>query len=194
MYRVRVVGTGWTGGPSLNTFYFTSGSYDAAGALDVATHVRAVWDSNLKNIFPTKMTHNVQSEVDQIDPANGDVVNTFSITAPAGVVGVAVNALAPTEAAALLRLTTGLFLSGRRLRGRVFLSPISSDRVDGNGELTSAARAYTDAFFSVLSGALTSGDAWVVWHRPVGGSGGQAAAITGAVTNVKLASLRSRRD
>ena len=126
MYRVRVTGTGWTGGPSLNTFYFTSGSYDAAGALSVVGHVRSVWAATIANLFPSGDTYQVLGDVDVVDPANGNVTDTFSVAPPAVVPGSAVNTLAPIVAAALLQETTGLFLSGRRLRGRAFFSPISS--------------------------------------------------------------------
>lgn len=194
MYRVRIVGTGWSGGPSLNTLYFTAGSYSAEGALAVCTYVRAQWHATLTNNVPSFVTQNVSGEVDQIDPSSGEIMNTFSTEPTAGMPGTGTNHSAPIVTAILLRLNTSLFISGRRLRGRMFLSPVDNERVALDGTVTTAAVDYAQAFFPALRDALPTGTAWVVWHRPVGGTGGTAAAVEGVACNRTFAELRSRRD
>lgn len=194
MYRVRIVGTGWSGGPSLNTLYFTSDSSSAADALAVAGHVRAQWYETISYLVPNSVTQNVQGDIDVVDPATGDITDTFSTTPTAGMVGRGGANSAPIVAAGVLRLSTALFLAGRRLRGRAFLSPLASDKVDTDGTMTTAARGYGDAFGPALMSALTSGQAWVVWHRPKAGTGGVASAVVTATLNDKIGELRSRRD
>ena len=194
MYRIRIVGTGWTGGPSLNTLYFTSDSSSAADALAIAGHVRASWYETISYMVPSFVTQNVQGDVDVLDPATGDITDTFSTTPTAGMVGRGGANSAPIVAAAVLRLTTALFIAGRRLRGRAFLSPLSADKVEADGTMTVVGRSYGDAFGTALLASLTSGQAWVVWHRPKAGSGGVASAVVTAVTNDKIGELRSRRD
>jgi hypothetical protein len=194
MYRVRIVGTGWSGGPSLNTLYFTSGSYTAAGALDVVTHVRAAWESQLSHLVAGFVTQNISGDVDVIDPATGDITNTLTVAPPAGLPGSGSAGGAPIVAAAVLRITTGLFLSGRRLRGRAFISPLAANAIEADGTMTSTALAQGNGFYGVLTAALTAGDAWVVWHRPVGGAGGVAGEVATATLNDKIGELRSRRD
>lgn len=194
MYRVRIVGSGWAGGPSLNTLYFTSGGYSAAGALDIVTHVRTVWYETLEYLYPPGFSHQISGEVDQLDPATGDIVNTYSVTPPTVMAGRGGAEVAPIVAAAVIRLTTALFLAGRRLRGRMFISPISQDKVGADGSMTTVAINLGNDFVSGLGPALTAGDAWVIWHRPVSGAGGVASQVTGGGMNDVIGELRSRRD
>jgi hypothetical protein len=194
MYRVRIASSGWAGGPGLNTLYFSSAAYAGSEAAAVAAAVRASWVSSLNSMYPSGVNIQVQGEVDDIDETTGHIRDTFSFTPPSVVAGAGSVSSEAIVAAAVVKLTTGAFIAGRRLRGRMFLSPLAADRVNGDGALTSGAVAYGAAFYTSLAAGLPSPVDQVVWHRPVGGSGGSFAAVTSMATNAKIGMLSSRRD
>lgn len=194
MFRVRIAGTGWSGGPGLTTLYFTSGTYDATSALDVVGAVHSAWNDTFGFVHPISVFHQISGDVDVLDPATGQVTDTVSVTAPGAMQGQSGSAYAPIASAMLVRLSTNLFIAGRRLRGRIFLSPLGINRVQDDGTLTVVGQSYAPGFKTALEAGLESGTAWVVWHRPVGGAGGTAAQITACSASDTLAVLTSRRD
>src|SRR4029453_11488130 len=92
----------------------------------------------------------------------------------------------------VMRLETGVFVAGRRLRGRSFLVPMAGSIQDTNG--TVAATPLGTLNTAAAAAVTASGTSWLVWHRPVGGSGGSVSPVTSAGIPDKIAVLRSRRD
>lgn len=194
MLRVRVALQGWTGGPGLSTAYFLPTTEDAASALDAVTCVRAAF-SACNQLFPDNFSAQVSGDVDQLDEATGQVTSTFSVTAPAIVTGAGGTGGIQSPAVAMnVRFSTNAFIGGRRLRGRSFLSPLVKSVDDTDGTPTAAAIGWAAAYGNTLQANAGVAGGNVIWHRPTGGAGGQAASVAAVSVPDKFAILRSRRD
>lgn len=194
MLRVRATTQGWEGGPGLHTAYFDPATEDAASALDAVTCVHSSL-SYANNLFPSSWTAQVSGDVDVINPGTGTITNTISVTAPGLVSGAGgTGGLLPPATALNVRLSTAAFIAGRRLRGRVFLSPMTITAMDGAGTPTAAAIAYGMGYGGILKDNAGVAGPGVVWHRPVGGAGGECEPIASVTVPDKFAVLRSRRD
>lgn len=195
IFRVRCAFSGWpSGGPGVSTHFFndTTGMGSAQAQL-AADRVR---DSMIscRNLFTGAFAWSVSSQVDKLDAANGNVVETLGVTGSGGVGGSG-SGWAPTPIALMVRFETSLFLAGKRVRGRTFLSPLDVSMMEGDGTPSAAAVALGNTFAdSMEAGGLTTTN-HVIWHRPSpGGTDGEFAAVTGHVVPNKYAVLRSRRD
>lgn len=194
MLRVRVAGSGWTGGPGLNTFYFLySGTPDATDVQDVYDRVRGFFDG-IKAIFENDTTFTPSAAVDELDPATGSLIGTFTVGTPGtAITGTGTDGLAGTATMAVLSLGTNTFISGRRVQGRAFLGPLNKGAIV-NGAFSTSAQTIVDGVAPDLNDTGGGDGVNCVWHRPVGGTGGSAAPITGYLTRAKVGILRSRRD
>lgn len=208
MMRVRAASSGWSGGPGLNTFYFNNGHEggasepaDADAALCV-TRVQAAMTA-IQGVFPTSWHCVVSPQVDVLDCANGDLVNSLSEDAPELIEGTNGAGYGPTAVMLLARLNTGVFSDGNRIQGRVFLGPTAADS-DASGTPGTALTAAGAAFIEAIQDAGVSGvPQLVVWRRPRAARGGEhplaardgrTADVTSVVVPDKFAILRSRRD
>lgn len=194
MFRVRIALTGWTGGPGLSTLYFTNGAGTLAAAQALVDGVHDWWAAHVNSFYASNVDLQIQGDVDEIDEATGNVTNTFSATAPAVINGGGASGMAPPEVMALLHLRTGTFIAGRRVAGRMFIGPIAQGSITSAGELDSGGVANLTAQLGYCVASVPAGNVWEVWHRPVGGAGGSAHAITATSGTSKLAVLTSRRD
>lgn len=196
LYRVRAVTSGWSGAPGLGTFYFgtseLSGSADTAGAQLCVDRVHAAYDDS-KGLYPNTWTCQVQSEVDVITVESGAITDTLAPDAPAVVTGTSGATFGPTPVMLLMRLTTATFIAGRRLRGRAFIGPLSNAQTGGPAP-ESSGRTLVQAMGDALLDVGTGGPRLNVWHRPVGGAGGQAGDVITAIPGIAFSVLRSRRD
>jgi len=194
MLRVRTTFDGWPGGPGLQTFYFTLGSEDAAGALACVNAVHTLWSTYGPGLYPDQVSILVQPNVDLINAADGALTNTFVVAAPAVISGGDGAGYISPALAVLLRLETNNFVSGRRVRGRIFLSPIAAlhQTADGTPDVTALGAPIT-AITDLMADIAASGSL-VVWHRPKAGAGGLSCPVVTASTWAKFAVLRSRRD
>jgi hypothetical protein len=194
MMRVRTVFSGWDGGPGLSTFYFTNTSENSTAAGIVVGRVHQFW-ADLVPVFAVGTAIDVDRNVDVLNPASGEVTNTLSVGAQSQVVGTgSSNAQAPASVAILMQLGTAEWVAGRRIRGRVFISPITSNAVSTTGKLASAMLGVLTPAASGLLASLPTENALCVWHRPKNGAGGSAVPVTTVNYPDKLAVLRSRRD
>lgn len=194
MLRVRTAINGWSGGPGLTTSYFVTPLQDAAAALRCVGYVRSALLASRAFITPTGVSFSPSGDVDVIDSATGNITDTLSVAGGAVIVGTDGASQAPPAIAGLLVLKTATFIAGRRVKGRVFVSPLSAASVASDGLLTNAAQSNLAGRFAAMAAALDAGDSWVVWHRPKLGVGGQACIITATSSPFKLAVLTSRRD
>lgn len=194
MLRVRMTLTGWTGGPGLSTFYFGTPLEDTAAATRCIGYVQACVGAQWKHVWPTGVTAQVLGDVDVLTAGSGAITETLSVTPPEPQVGSGSGEYAPIATALLARLTTAVFIAGRRLRGRIFFCPVADNMVQADGTPAATAIGFINAGGAGLLEDLDEGDSWVVWHRPKSGSGGQIAPIVSVVCPDKFAILRSRRD
>ena len=196
MYRVRATISGTQGLPGLYTAYFRAepGGGNSGSAAAVAARVRGAWDV-FKTSLLTNITVQVQPIVDVLEDEGGDLIGSFGVTPPAAVVGTVGTASGPSEVAAGLVLETGVIVSGRRLRGRQFLSPIANSQMIGTTP-TGGIVTNTNAFGVALIGAtppLATAPA-VVWSRPTATRVGSSFPVVSATCAAKWFVLRSRRD
>jgi len=194
MLRVRVELTGWDGAPGLMTIYFETPLQNTAAATRVVANVRTYMNSPLASYWPSSVNAQVSGDVDVIDAATGAITDTLSVTPPAIVNGAGTAAFAPVSTAALLRLITSTYIAGRRVRGRVFISPLTPATIGTDGNLDAGAAVDLGDRMGYLEDLLDAGDFTVVWHRPKGGAGGQACRVTSTTAGLKMAVLTSRRD
>lgn len=205
MLRVRVSSTGWAGGPGLNTFYFNDITEDSNSASNCVARVHDAL-SSCTGIFPTQIEHVVIPDVDKLDPINGEIVATFSVSPLAPIVGGSLSTdMLPPATAVLVKLGTNVFVEGRRIRGRAFFSPLASNNSSGLGVPTTLVAPNVDAFgAAMLNKGVTTPDL-VVWQRPraadplhkpkpVTARDGHTAVVTAFSTPAKFSVLRSRRD
>lgn len=194
MLRVRVASSGWDGGPGLNTFYFSGTTENAADAQVAHDRVRAALAASFNGIWANRVTGIVAADVDVINASNGQITNTHTVTASAAVLGTSGASILPTSTALMLRLGTGGYVGGRKVRGRVYVSPMGLGVADNNGAPVIGLSVGVAAFANAMTFEMTNGVQWVVWHRPKLGVGGLALNVTTCTFAPKFAVLRSRRD
>lgn len=208
--RVRAASNGWPGQPGLNTFYFTG---QAAGELEdvnsgdaqlCVDRVRAAFFAG-KLLWPSIWSVVVSPDVDVLDDATGELVDSFSVTPPASVAGTNGAAFGPAAAMMLLQLRTSTFSDGSRLQGRAFLGP-SVPAADANGSPNAGIITPAVAFGVALldEGVGDDNPALVVWRRPraanpdatppVDARAGSVGRVTSTGVPDRYAVLRSRRD
>jgi hypothetical protein len=193
MQRARVVTTGWSGGPGLYTFYSQgSGTEDATTAQDLVDALDDVF-LEIQSLFPGAWTATPQTFVDTITVGTGAITATDTVTGWSRTGGSSAGWGALAVGGCVTWLTD-TFLAGRRLKGRTFVSPTASEFVDTDGTPKSSMVTALNSMAAAWVGALGVTSAPVVWHRPVGGSGGANSPITAASVKDKFAVLRSRRD
>lgn len=193
LLRVRAVGTGWTGGPGLSTFYFDSGvaTVDAALATGVTGRVRAYFDA-VKAYYSTGVAWTVDPVVDAMNEDTGALSGqVVAGAAPATVVGTAAVSSGPAFVAAVGKLRTNTFWAGRRIQGRTFLSPLANTFTDSTGVEGGLMAAQTAGLNAILT--TGGGPALVVWHRPKNGTGGFMAGVVTVSSSATFGVLKSRR-
>ena len=141
--------------------------------------------------LPDSVTVQVEATGDVIDDATGALTGAWTDTPVLPVVGgSAAQYAAPSGF--FINWNTTTILAGHRLRGRTFFVPSASDVYDSDGSIgatiLAAIQAAADSFVAAATGDL------VVWHRPVGGSGGGHGLVLSATAPDKVGVLRSRRD
>ena len=191
---------GWQGAPGLSTLYFFGvlPVPVAADAVDVVARVRAAWNASV-GLFTTAFTAQVQSNVDTIDEFTGDLTGSLAGGSPALVTGTNGGNFEAIATMALLQMSTGDIIGGRRVKGRLFLGPVATPNVTSQGVLLGAtATTVANAFAATATGSTASHP--VVWSRPIAPPDPRPArAGAGCPTTVwsvpsKLSVLRSRRD
>lgn len=187
IYKHQAIWSGYLGGPGYTTMY---GSDDTSAQV-FADAVKQFIDSALTHLsigeflpLPVRITQNPW--VDVIDPLSGNQVGQTAITPGATLVGAGSGNWSAATGACVTWQTMG-FASGRRVRGRTYLVPLSGVALATDGTLganfLTAVRAATAAY--VASPATP-----VVFSPTRLGF----TAITSGTVQDKAAILTSRRD
>lgn len=196
--RVKVVWSGWEGGPGVNILHFSGGTSGEAWA---ASSVQAVLDDladvydTLATILPFPIVTTVPAEVSIIDSDSGELIN---VVAGGGVAtsrnGTVAGGIRGTADMALARFITGEFRNGRHVIGRAFIGPIAKDAVDDGGNILAGPRGTISGAWDALLGVV--GQRLCVYSKPAKGetSGGSYADVVSVTSPTKMAILRSRRD
>lgn len=184
MLRVSTVMTGVVGAPYFSQIYF--GGTTVGQAAPAAAAVRGFWDS-IKGLITAGLVMQVQPDVEAVDPVTGLITGVFSTSSVA--VNSGGNAPLPKATQGLLRLRTGVYVSGKEIRGRIFIPALANDSQLGgvpSAALTAGAQSACTAM--AVAGAA-AGDL-VVWSRK---NGQHADVVSNSLWN-QFAVLRSRRD
>lgn len=187
-------------GPSMPSAGFTSlwwlpgttgGS--TADATDVLARFRSCWDA-VKAVVDDSLTINFDPICIAVEATTGALVGAFAGTDPASVVGTSIDHPLPWQTQGLVRLGTSTIVSGRRLRGRLFVPGPGEDDNESTGIPASAyTTLLTTSFANMLVAGATLSEP-VIWHRPTAGAGGTHGLITSVGASPDWAVLRSRRS
>lgn len=205
MARVRMVTTGWGGAPGLSTFYFVrgegpGGDFDAPTADECASRVQVAHGLQAA-LWPAAWTGTVQTDVDILEPATGELIWTYSVTPGGPIPGSAAGGFGPQAAMIALRYSTGGIVNGHRVRGRSFVGPVSlAGDTDGTPTAAQVNHVNQIGVQLLTLGAFDAG--LVVWSRPVDAEhatptnpvrDGSWHTVTAASARDQFAILRSRR-
>ena len=196
MFRARAViaYTGSSGAPGLMTWYGRQDTVENQAGADLAAQRLNDAIALAHNLIPHTCTFTGVATVDQLDHTTGALTGQFAV-APWSVTGdVSQDGYLPPANQIVLSFSTGDFVNGRRVRGHSFLGPIWSPNADIDGTLTATALTRAQAVAAKWNDSGATAVHAVVWHRPVGGSGGSIHDITGTSVKDKFGVLRSRRD
>jgi hypothetical protein len=159
MLRVTTRFTGVQGTPWYSNQYFIGSTQEQAVAAQDA--VFEFW-SDLAGHMPTAVTGEVQPEVDLVDPATGNVTQTFVV--PQQNVDFAGGAALPWAVQGLVRLRTGDFIAGREVRGRIYI-PAPTAENNSNGVPSASYVTLLQTAATALLSAATAGGGLCVYSR-----------------------------
>lgn len=195
--RVRVGLTGWPGGPGVNTLYFSPGtglSWSLTNINGMVEEVHTAYGA-LSSFFAAPVKIDVSPEVEIIDTGTGKLQDIYTSDAVVTTISAPSSAQTmPYASAVLCRLSTDRFINGRRLQGRLFISPCALAAFDADGQVKDTwADNAEDAFVAMTTGV---GPRLAVWHRPTTptSSDGDWGDVIRVIVPLKPAVLRSRRD
>lgn len=194
MLRVKVQLNGWQGSPGFSQFYFqkTGGAPVATiDAVEAHARVQAAYVS-ARDLYPTIWNWSADSLVDVLDPNTGDLINALVGGAAGGDVGTSGSDFGPASTGIVLNYTTAAIVNGQRVRGRTFFSPIHEGG-DANGTPAELDLQSVRDFGLTLRTLIATSLSQVVWHRPVGGTGGSAHDVISSYVRDSFSVLRSRR-
>lgn len=194
MLHIRSITVGVAGSPYYTNLYFLGGMSDRNAAL---TRVRNFWVA-LQGVIPTTMSTSVESEVRDIDPATGNVLDIQAGAEQAAVVGNGSGSVAPPATQGLIRLSTGSVRLNRQVRGRIFIPGVLQTALTAQGRPSSIYQTTLTNAGEGLRG-ISNGVSLCVWSRPRTLTGpvglpGATATVTSASAWGEFAVLRSRRD
>lgn len=182
--------TGFPGAPGFTNLYWP-GPFNQVN-IDSSVQATSNFCDALHFFTPSDVTMQASLTVEEIDPANGDLLNvgTSVVSAP-GWVG-AIAGGYPAPCGAVINWRTASLHRARRVRGRTFIVPLGGTQYDSAGSLIAGAVTGIQAAGTAL---VTAGLG--VWARPKG----PPPVVAGAFYDVVAASvpdkscvLRSRRD
>lgn len=203
MGRTLVRSEGYIGAPGYNVLHWTAGvgpgPGDPGGVEEFHDTLEACYSVFAEFVNP-EVTFTIEQEVTCFDDSDGVLTAvTVDPTGDRTIVGFGSGFGISRATAICTRLFTAEIVNGRRLQGRVFIGPAAASALDGDGQITSAARAAIDGgFYAAYTGL---GGILAVWHRPtfsgtppVNNNDGAYGDVTGVSSNEIPGTLRSRKS
>lgn len=184
---------GFLGSPGFTNIYELDGTSpgNVAAAFDAFLYAQ-------RARMPDDVHIRLQPEGEVIDPVTGLLQSVIAAPTPMAIDGANTG---PYSAASGLCISwgTGGIVSGRRVRGRTFLVPMSGAYYDTTGTLNDTELGGTRSDLAAFLAGAPGGH--VIWSRPrpaPGGIGpaspGSAHLVTSGTIRDRVAVLRSRRD
>lgn len=201
LYRVKARWSGFSGAPGYSIFHFrdfnTPDPGNGDGTTEDATAAVArvtTFFATLTAAIPDAVVVTVETEVDVIDDASGELVNSLQATG-GGAVQMESGGSYLAPAGAVVNWRTAGIRKGRRIRGRTFLVPLASSNFNSAGVLIPTAQNVIQTAANNLASQTGSPDL-AIFARPSSSalSDGTSAVVTGASVPSIAAVLRSRRD
>ena len=181
--RLRVALTNLSTGPGVMTFYFdAAGGSSAAAAAAVHTFL-----NDIRSRVDDFGSMQIETDVANIDVATGQITSLDAVTQDV-VTGADGGEHLPGATQGLLQLRSGVYVSGRELRGRLFL-PAPTEGMNTAAGIPDA--IYQGQMAAAGNALVTDGGSlWVIYSRT------HAAITPVALTTCwnKWAVLRTRRD
>jgi hypothetical protein len=181
--------------PALITAYWDStGAAVGLLATEAVARVRACFNA-MNAILIAGSLYSPSLIVDEIEETTGAIVNQVTAGAPGAIAFTGTGDPLPYQTQGLLGFGTATFISGRRLKGRMF--------IPGFGELSSAGAPPVPsaaAITAMNNGAAALGTTILtatnqrVWSRPQPGRPGLSAPVTTRSISPVWAVLKSRRS
>lgn len=169
-------------GGGLSNFYFN----DDGGSVSQAVTSVVDFLNSTEDQRSSSLTWSCGGDIDTLNVGTGTLEATESF-APATGTGTASGDILPPATQGLLRIYTTQIVSGRLLRGRIFL-PGAVESFSTLGRPVAAyGTDYNNAAATMIS---DSNSAWSVWSR----THGTLATVDSAQVWTEWATLRSRRD
>lgn len=177
----------------LTHYWDSTGAAIGALATESVARVRAGFNAAAGAISNT-VIYTPVLVVDEIDEVTGNIVNQVAAAAPAATAGVSASPQLPLQTQGIVQYQTGLFIAGRRLRGRSYIPGMTVGGVTAAGLPTTATLNALAAFNTALGTTILTATNQRVWHRPNAlGAGGLSAVVTTRSVNSQFGVLRSRR-
>lgn len=166
MLRVRANLTGASTGGGVSTMYFNApGGESTTTAQAASDQFRALWVA-LGPYVPTALTITMDSVVEVVTEATGQVTDELAVTPGAVITGTGAGAYA-AGVGARLRWRTNGFRNGRRKVGTTYVVPTVSSAYETNGTLVSGMlTAFVTAGNAFLTNADAAGVDPIIYSRP----------------------------
>lgn len=184
LYEIHTTWNGVAGAPYYSTL---RGILGGSVSPTVMAQKWVEFLDTMKGAITDPLNAVIEPEVTIIDSATGTLVGTSTVPSQTVAATGGGDALPPATQA-LIQLGTNTVVSGKRLRGRIFLPGMLEANNSVTGEPSAALTGSLNTALTTLQGALSGG--WVVYSR----THFTYATVQSAVTWSKWAVLRSRRD
>lgn len=199
--RIKSRWSGFNGAPGYTVMHFRDFGTGEGGSGDVTetqaeaaiTRTGTFWQG-LQLVLPQNVQVTVEPEVDVIEAASGDLVDSYTIGVPLTYTGTLAGPYSAASGAVINWRTAGV-RNSRRVRGRTFLVPISASCYTDDGDLTFEARGRIQTQADGLVDPTGVADLGV-YARPTSETAddGEWFAARAATVPSMAAILRSRRD
>lgn len=180
--------TEWTtpsGGGKLSVMYFLgSAATDEAQRAALGTLWGAI-DARLDNA----VTWSVRTTGRTIESTTGALTGEWTDPTDQSGVGGLVGQATADATQALIRWSTGVVVGGRFLKGRTNVPGLESNGFTDGNLSAPTQTAFNNAITTFIAADVGFG----VWHRPVGGAGGQLVTVNSGSVWPEAAVLRRRR-
>jgi hypothetical protein len=166
--RMRARWSGFQGGPGYSLFHYRD--FDTtpptnAHATQAATDIRAFYDT-IKSFLPPIVKLDVEADCDVIEETTGELIGAVTATPGATVTGTAISAGYAASAGAVVTWKTNGVRNSRRIRGRTFVVPLSSNAYSPDGTLQPDFLTAGNAAAVALADSSTGSPDLGVWARP----------------------------
>lgn len=182
----KVLWTGVTGLPGVNTWYFDDG-----GSITSDTSALHTFYNDLAGYLPPGVVIQVPDSGNIVNASSGVLTGVWTTgTTTSAVTGSGSNAFA-AGVGACVTWKTATVANGRLIHGRTFIVPLMTGCYASDGTLTSTFMG--DIASRITTFLSSAGANFRAWHRPVAGAGGVAASVLSGSCPDQATRLVTRR-